>query len=204
MSRFSLEEFLEKDFKWPKLGDKLFLEDTSVRGALISRDPVARRYHLENGYKLAADLLVDQAEAESSRKSVLVYPIIFCYRQFLELTLKEMLEDYGPLTNLEITDKHHMLEYLWRDFRELIRALNVERADDDSIEAVETCVVEFAKIDPVSQTFRYPTSRKGQPFEIEQEGVNLLHLKDVMQAIENYFMGWDGFLDHLKFSQSDF
>ena len=85
----------------------------------------------------------------------------------------------------------------------LTHNLNVDRSGEQDFEAVENCVAEFAKIDPLSQTFRYPTSRRGQPFEIDHEGIDLLHLQETMKAIENYFEGWDGFLDNMKYSQPE-
>lgn len=68
-------------------------------------------------------------------------------------------------------------------------------------EAVEQCIAEFAKIDPFSETFRYPTNRKGQSFDVDDDVIDLLQLRDTMRAIENYFMGSDGFLGNLKNAQ---
>ena len=70
-------------------------------------------------------------------------------------------------------------------------------------DAVEHCIAEFAKIDPLSETFRYPISRKGQPFDISHESIDLLQLRDTVQAIKNYFMGSDGLLSNLQDAQPD-
>jgi hypothetical protein len=80
---------------------------------------------------------------------------------------------------------HHRLEDLWRGFRRLLRKLGGDHPEEQGTEAVEQCIAEFAKIDPFSETFRYPISRKGQTFDVGFESVDLLQLRDTMQAIEN-------------------
>jgi hypothetical protein len=157
---------------------------------------------LTEGYKVAADLLVQHTETQAWRRRKLVYPIVFCYRHFLELTLKGILEEYGAMGNVSPNWTHHRLEDLWRDFRALLRNLDSDNPEEQGTDAVEQCIAEFAKIDPVSETFRYPKGRKGQPFDAGFETVDLLQLRDTMQAIENYFMGTDAFLDSLKDARS--
>ena len=203
MSKTTLTDLLEIDFSWPKIGDRLFSETHPAQGAFLAAHSDERLYHLTEGYKLAADLLVEQTELEVWSRKKLVYPIVFCYRHFLELTLKAMLAEYGSLGNLPRKNRsHHKLEDLWKDFRTLLRNLNSDHPEMGT-DAVEHCIAEFAKIDPFSETFRYPSSRKGQPFDISHESIDLLQLRDTVQAIENYFMGSDGFLGNLQDTQTD-
>ena len=182
MPKLSFDELLETDFVWPKIGDTLFSSNGSAHEAYIARSTDERRYHLQKGYKLAADLLVAQSEDEPWRRQKLIYPIVFCYRHFLELTVKAILEEYG-----KPSDNGHKLEMLWIDFRKLLCRLNLEHTGEEDISAVEECIAEFAKIDPLSQTFRYPTNRKGQPLEVDCGGIDLLHLCGTMQAIAIFF-----------------
>jgi len=197
MGKPTLTDLLERDFRWPKIGDKLFFEAQPAYGAFLARDSDERLHHLREGYKLAADLLVEQAGAEAWRRRKLVYPIVFCYRHFLELTLKAVLNQYGSMGNIASDWKHHRLEDLWSDFRKLLRNLDADYPEEQGTKAVEHCIAEFAKIDPISDTFRYETSRKGQPFKTDHEMIDLWQLRAGMQTIENYFMAADGFLDHL-------
>jgi hypothetical protein len=183
------------------MGDKLFSQGEPAYGACLSRHPGERLYQLIEGYKLAADLLVEQGEDEAWRRRKLVYPIVFCYRHFLELTLKAMLDEYGEMANISPNWSHHRLENLWNDFRALLRNLGSDQPEDDGTEAVERCIAEFAKIDPSSLTFRYPIDKKGQSFDVDHEMIDLLLLRDTIQAIENYFVGCDGFLNEMKGAQ---
>ena len=197
MSTSSFTDLLEEDFRWPAVGDKLFSAEQPAYGAFLSHHPEERLYHLTGGYKLAADLLVEQTEAQAWRRRKLVYPIVFCYRHYLELTLKSILQRYGPLGDLTSSWSHHRLEDLWCDYRTLLRAVGGETSEDQGTGAVEQCVAEFAKIDPASDAFRYPTRRRGQPFGTELEMLDLISLRDTMQGIENYFLAVAGFLDSL-------
>lgn len=43
------------------------------------------------GYKDAADLLVDNIEGNGRQHDFLVYPIVFLYRQYLELAIKDVI-----------------------------------------------------------------------------------------------------------------
>lgn len=197
MSISPFSDLLEEDFRWPTIGDRLFSAEQPAYGAFLSHQSEERLYHLTGGYKLAADLLVEQAEAQGSRRRKLVYPIVFCYRRYLELTLKAVLQHYGPLGDLTSSWTHHSLEDLWRDYRSLLRAVDGGNSEDQGTGAVEQCVAEFAKIDPASDAFRYPTRRRGQPFGTELVMLDLISLRDTMQGIENYFLTVEGFLDSL-------
>lgn len=46
-----------------------------------------------DGYKMAADCLVDDADDSERKRNRLIYPIVFCYRHFLELSLKHVIAD---------------------------------------------------------------------------------------------------------------
>ena len=134
MENATFDDRLEEDFQWPEIGDTLFSQGTPVNAAFLERHPDYRSYHMTRGYKLAADLLVEQAEARGfSRRRQLVYPIVFCYRHFLELSLKDMLEKYGPMANVEPNRKGHQLESLWSNFRILLDNLRLDEGPKNKL-----------------------------------------------------------------------
>lgn len=196
MATSSFDDRLEQDFQWPEMGDKLFSQGQPPYAAFLAHHTGERFYHLTKGYKLAADLLVKHAEAEGWSRRQLVYPIVFCYRHFLELTLKVILERYGGFGSIEPNRSCHKLEGLWIDFKKLLHHLDTDGSPEDkqATDVIGECVAQFAKIDPNSQTFRYPTDQKGQPFDVEPGRLDLLHLHDTMQKMDTYFMCVDGFL----------
>ena len=58
-------------------------------------------------------------------------------------------------------------------------------------------ILEFAKIDPGSYSYRYPVDRNGKPVPAAISDLHLPTLADVMNAVEGYFTGCDGYLDNL-------
>jgi hypothetical protein len=86
----TFESLLHKEFKWPKAGDTPFsASEHPQRNAYINRFGHGRLLHMMTGYKLAADILVEKAQtSQHSDRDVLVYPILFNYRHFIELSLK--------------------------------------------------------------------------------------------------------------------
>ena len=187
MSESEFDELLEEEFYWPKVGDELFPQGSSPLSAYIPKNPDVRGYHLTAGYRIAADILVDQTEEEVWLRDKLVFPILFCYRHFIELTLKDLLQSYGKLADIEPNAANHDLDQLWRNFRTLIDRMGDVDADDGSTPIVEGWVKEFKKIDPLSQAFRYPTGKKGAPFNAVQESIDLVNLQIIMVKMDTYF-----------------
>lgn len=63
---------------------------------------------------------------------------------------------------------------------------------------VAEIVAEFAKVDPGSFSYGYPVNRKGNRIPIAHHELDLAVLADVMEALEGYFTGCDGYLDQLQ------
>lgn len=151
---------------------------------------------MADGYKEAADVLVEKAMADRFLRHGLIYPILFCYRHFIELSLKYVISEYGHLTAEPPNSKDHDLEVLWPVFRKIVTYC--EEGDTEALTAVEAIVAEFAKLDPQSFTFRYPTNRKGDLIAINMDNIDLSNLRDTMEGVANYFSGTDGYLDSLN------
>jgi len=184
------------------IGDKLFSKSLSASGAILHQFSNERLYHMTIGYKLAADTLIEHTYTEAWKTQKLVYPIIFCYRHFLELTLKSMLEEYSSASVVTSNWSHHKLEDLWKAFRGILKEVGAEDPKEHSIDAVEQCIAEFSKIDPVSETFRYPTNRRGSPLHISLEIIDLIQLRSTMEAIDNFFSVSRSLLDDFKSAKS--
>ena len=73
---------------WPKPGDVAFTPASRGLGAEVSQDRHGRLVMMMTGYKEAADHLVQKTVDEPYQRNSLVYPILFNYRQFVELNLK--------------------------------------------------------------------------------------------------------------------
>ncbi len=190
------ENLLDVDFRWPISGDLVLSSSPDSSGAEITKNPVVRAVFMADGYREAADILVENAMADRFLSHRLVYPVLFCYRHFIELSLKYVISEYGHLAGEPPNSKNHELEVLWPTFRKILTYC--EDGDRVALNAVEVVVAEFAKIDAGSFTFRYPTNRKGDPVPINMDNIDLWKLHDTMEGVANFFTGADGYLDSCR------
>lgn len=195
--RKSFEAILDQKFRWPAKGDAPFVEaDDPLENANIA-DGFARLVFMTEGYKKAADLMVAASQEDQYERSCLVFPILFNYRHFLELSLKYQLATYGPTVGVEPNWNCHQLEVLWEAFLEMLDRYGSNDPDEVDPVVGET-ILEFAKIDPGSYSYRYPVDKKGNPVPVAQRDLHLPTLADVMDGVAGYFTGCDGYLSDLK------
>ncbi|MDP3115953.1 MAG: hypothetical protein Q8N19_02440 [Phenylobacterium sp.] len=192
------EVALKAPFRWPKAGDKLFRVSPAWDGnAVLADHPHSRMVLMMSGYKRGADLMVEQATDYRPDRDTLVFPIIFNYRQFLELSLKYLVSTYGRTVDVDPIWNSHDLTKLWARFEEVLAGYGSDDADGATA-AVAQIVAEFATVDPGSFSHRYPVDTKGRPMELTHEYLDLATLADVMNAVDGFFSGCDGYLDALQ------
>lgn len=190
-------EALKTEIRWPTKGDKPFAEAADpLKNALIADDDRTRLVLMTDGYKQAGDLMVRHTLENPGSRDLLVFPIIFNYRHFLELSLKYQLATFGSAVSIEPNWHDHDLEVLAVSFFDMLDRYGTPDPDEAD-PAVREIILQFAKIDPRSYSHRYPVDRKGNPLPVEQAALDLANLADVMEGVAGYFDGCDGFLDHL-------
>ena len=101
--------------RWPKGGDRLFVESAWAYDAYVVCDPRERFYRMPMGYKRAGDILIDHAEANVVDRKNIIYAAIFCYRQSIELFLKRLIEEFGK-GKVYSPKNTHDLSLLWERF----------------------------------------------------------------------------------------
>jgi hypothetical protein len=184
---------------WPKQGDRLFISTGSAYEAPIASESAERLYHIMEGYKDAADILVAHTEKVPSHRRRLVYPIVYCYRHYLEIALKGLIISHGPAVNVALVAKDHNLFGLWRKFRTIVEAHGQGDATDGNdkpLDAVEANIKEFNKLDPAAMTFRYHATTKDKQFTGVPHSVDLAELKRVMDNIWMLLEAADMSLEH--------
>ena len=142
-----------------------------------------------SGYKEAADALVTKVEEHSTNQDTFVYPVLFLYRQYLELQLKMMVRTLQHLQDIgRDFPKGHRLDLLWTEADKLLRQAF---PDESTIELVETgrLIREFANVDPLSTAFRYPVDRDGSP---SLPGIKYINLRNVREVMAKVAMLLDG------------
>lgn len=184
----------------PRKGDQLFRSDVDWwHNAVLSNLDSGWALYAE-GYKIAADVLVERVKHDRSEADFLVFPIVFLYRQYLELRLKEIIRDGSRLLDSpQRLPKDHRLDKLWSKCRRILEQVWPE-GPAEHLDAVEECIHEFSRVDPTSTAFRYPTDADGKPSLPGSRHINLRNLSEVMARIgtllDGASIGLSVYLDH--------
>jgi len=186
---------LSQPTRWPSAGDVLFASSSTGRHTSIQQNPADRLRYMIDGYEQAAARLITEALRNPRDDERLVYPIVFLYRHLIELSLKELIETFGPRADVEPERKKHGLAGLWKKYREICVKLEVAD-DDEAFPHMSAIVAEFDGVDPGSFNFRYHTDTAGRPIDLKHKEIDLARLSDVMKGVANYFSGsysylWD-------------
>jgi hypothetical protein len=181
-------EFLTND-------DQLFRDDLSdiANNAILNYDfkqfpPYA------DGYRIAADVLVKsciyQMPFGRGDIDVLIYPIVFNYRHYVELRLKEIIiglkHCHGIDENVKLV---HDIKILWSELKKLYQEFEEDNNTED-FENAERVIFEFAKIDPRSTAFRYPTQTMSK--------VNIRNFGEVMDRLANFLDCLSDLTEHYR------
>jgi len=151
---------------WPHLSDEPFGEAPEYTenvqiDALPIYGGVGSAY--VQGYKDAADKLVETVVATETNRDIFLMPIVYLYRHYLELQLKMMLRearDAGVSAVSGKTDEWiknragHDLHVLWNSVRQIIEELSPDELSGD-ISNVERIIQRFHDLDDTGQRFRY-------------------------------------------------
>ena len=96
------------------MSNSLFSSDEDWKSnACISRSGYSIVHYID-GYRKAADALAHKVVESGCDQDILVYPIAFLYRQYIELQLKHIIkESRGLLSEGSGFPEHHKIRDLW-------------------------------------------------------------------------------------------
>jgi hypothetical protein len=140
--------------------DSLFAPDQDIfHNACLKRADMSW-YLYADGYRRAANILSKSCHTFYDRNT-LAYPMIFLYRQYIELALKELIRE----ANKVVKKKNqlpmiHKLDQLWSICKKIIKERGLPISEKD-IKAVKNYIDQFSQVDPTSMAFRYPESNLG-------------------------------------------
>ena len=135
-------------------------------------------YLLASGYADAATILTNWSLRVPRHEDALAYPVLFLFRHYLELRLKDIIWMANVLCERGFPDhtrpdlsrlwSRHGLPHLWQQVRDLAAELGLPGGK--SWEYVGRCIHEFSEVDPKSQAFRYLTDPTGKDLHPIQPG----------------------------------
>lgn len=174
-----MEEALDITW-WTQATDRLFAVTEDARLVASLDFETSGRYFIADGYKHGADVLVARVRDTGCSKEALVFPILFLYRQYIELRLKEVIRYDGTSTTVAPT---HDLSRLWSSARHIIQNRYGE-VGTGVLDAVESVIVEFGAVDPNSTAFRY--ADRPTLYSSQIGYVDLIHLQQVMERLSEF------------------
>lgn len=139
------------------------------------------------GHKSAGDIAVQYVVENNWYQDFLVYPIVFVYRHYLELRLKELY-----FVSSRLLDQHvdmptgHDLLVCWNRVRSNIETVWSDARTKHTLDIIEDRLKELNSVDIRSDSFRYPVDKQGKPTLAGLRHINLKHLKEVVQGISNF------------------
>jgi hypothetical protein len=142
------------------------------------------------GYRKAAERLIDCVEEAQRDQDYLVYPILFLYRHHLELRLKELLDLQKNLGIRDHSAAHmHKLSQLWKECELGLKRIEGAIGEEDWYLSVTHCIGQIEAIDPASDAFRYSKRRDGSKSASTLKQVNLATLRITMESILDWLDG---------------
>ena len=171
---------------WPQKKDKLFLENPiSLHSAAIRGFTDDKWGTYDEGYRQACDVLLDHVlkKGGKAQRNFIVYPILYLYRHYIELLLKEIIKDGYKLFNIEDNlPCHHRLCDLWTKCWKIIDMTWPPKAlqSKNDLNQVKRLIIEFSKQDLMSDAFRYPMDKKDKPTLEKLQNVDLENFKNVV------------------------
>jgi len=143
-----------------------------------------------DGYQRAAEMLVASISTTYELNTV-VFPVIYLYRHYLELTLKEIIGycRYLDSESHPITGTHD-LKRLWTESQSLLKR-HVPDLPAAELDTIATHVNTLAALDPTSEASRYPlvkgggASFDGEPdsLDLDELAVQMKELAELLHAV---------------------
>jgi hypothetical protein len=165
---------------------------------------------------LVLDLLEEQGlrQVDSERRfGGLKFPILFCYRHYIEVSLKALIALLRPLSGLPgkttraarmenpkgiarspaPTDLGHELMPLWNEFkRQAAAVFPPVPGSAEVLTQAERTVNTFHMVDPASQVFRYRRSTSGKLHDERIPKLELPRLLQDLRALRAFFSACEG------------
>lgn len=177
-----MDDSLLNSIRYPQEGSRLLID-----GAEATFMPTVERIPAM-GYLTAGHTLVDHL-LENGRQDSLVHPMLFCYRQYLELALKDMHFLINSINGTSYNPRNdgHDLGKSWDRFRQSTEAVLVRVEGQEvvsTINAIEGYIRELSDYDEGGTLFRYQSKRQGG--YTKQRNISLANLRDRMQETANW------------------
>jgi hypothetical protein len=177
---------------WPFQDDRVLGEFRNWSSAVAFDDYSADRHFLMmRGYFRAGHVLVDKCCENPNEKYAMIYPILFCYRHALEMTMQWIISTYGDRYGVSLpTKKDHQLDPLWKCCKAIFTHPDI-KSSAAVVSRVERVMKQFHRLDTRAEAFRYSVKKDGTLIRLPNIPFDLVNLREVMRRLENFFRAVD-------------
>lgn len=176
----------KRNNSYPEKGDKLFIP-ISADGKWLPSG-MNDIFKISEGYRMSAiSLYYEIKKSEWINRQYISCAMVFTFRQFLEVRLKELIylgkRELFDEPNFKTT---HSLEDLFQTYVKEVLLKADPKFDKGMIDIVNKLIHELNFIDPKSMNFRYPVGKDLQP-SLTIQNFDIDNFKDVMDKLSNFF-----------------
>lgn len=165
-------------------------------------------YAYIEGFKDAARVICDSVKSGEQYADTMVYPAVYCYRHYFELSLKRVIRlgyELDILANLPDALKGHNLASLWHHAKEVIQKVVTDESINVLLKRIETRINEFHKFDPNGEAFRYSTRKDGvRSLPEDAYRINLVVFREAMDDIADAIDGVMAYMEEALENYSDY
>lgn len=203
---------MKDDAKKDRNAGKLFRSTGGYNNAVLNRggDPESEFGLYGDAYHRAAKVLIERTASRGSTNSYDVCPIVFLYRQALELQLKAVILGWNAISRLQgkdylggkdIFQEHKLVELLKFGGRIIVDEMSWKDKFEEvgGYAAFKEIIDEFHRIDPRSDAFRYPANTNGESNKANHFAFDVRLLADRLEPIlELLWAAADSLDDHYQ------
>jgi len=158
---------------WPSPNEVLFVKNVTHQPTLGAGHWGPGWFEYIESYRDVARALVEISVADDHERMSMPHlagiPVLFLYRHYLELVMKELLLDGArvmdqPVTSAELAERFgHDLRRLWEACKETVDVIWPGSSDwrANELAVLTEQIGELAAVDPGSFSARYPVGRDG-------------------------------------------
>src|ERR1051325_2873076 len=185
---------------WPDEHTKIFKRgETGSSLACLPQSP-GQWHRYAEGYRDGAEWLYARWRKDPVKPDYLAYPMVYLYRHYVELMLKEFLLSAKHAGLIHLPKKwecDHNLKRLWDKICPLLGELFPDEPERDTVNA-QRLIYELHERDQFSQEFRYPTDREGRKHLGDMDHLDIDNFFDAMRRLALFLDGMSGqFVDYL-------
>lgn len=180
--------------------NKIFVDTGNEReiAQMDKEDTFSQFYYYTIGYLEAGNLLIEHTlnlpeelseKMRSEELRLYIIPACFLYRQYLELTLKDIYIQYSndddETKKKAIGETSHNLKKIWKYAQKVIKNIDPE-SNKEKVKMLESYIFEFAEEDPSSFKYRYPITKGIKQVSPNGFKINIRNLMERMNEIEAF------------------